>query len=164
MHAIAAIEQGAAQALVAARLDRLSRSTLDFLTLAERARKRGWAVVVLDMGSGETLDMTTPMGEMMATVLASFAPFERRIIAQRTKDGLAAKRRAGTLKGPVGRPRQLPADVRERILELHRGGMSRNAIARLLTEEGVATAHGGKRWYDSTVRRVLESVDRAEAS
>src|SRR5436853_5327246 len=85
--AVEAVERGEAAALVVAKLDRLSRSLIDFAALMERSRTRQWALVALDLG----VDTTTPSGELMASVLASFAQFERRIIGQRTRDALAVK-------------------------------------------------------------------------
>ncbi len=82
------IDRGAARALVVAKLDRLSRSLLDFSGLMEKSRKRGWALVALDLG----VEPTTPAGEMMASVLATFAQCERRLIGLRTKEALAIKR------------------------------------------------------------------------
>ena len=95
--ALEAIEAGTAEGLVVAKLDRLSRSLLDFAALMERARKGGWNLIALDLG----VDTSTPAGEMMASVLATFAQFERRLIGQRTKDALAIKRAQGVV---LGRP------------------------------------------------------------
>lgn len=92
MAALEAVEGGQADALCVAKLDRLSRSLLDFAGLMERSRKRGWSLVALDLG----VDTSTPSGEMMASVLATFAQFERRLIGERTRAALAEKRaRAG---------------------------------------------------------------------
>jgi DNA invertase Pin-like site-specific DNA recombinase len=130
--ALATVESGQASTLVVAKLDRLSRSLMEFSALMERARRRGWALVALDLG----VDTTTPAGEMLANVLASFAQYERRIIGQRTKDALAEKRRQGVR---LGRPRVLDDAI----------------IVRIVAAEGVPTVRGGRRWYDSTVRCVL---------
>jgi DNA invertase Pin-like site-specific DNA recombinase len=146
--ALRAIEEGRAETLVVAKLDRLSRSLMDFAALMERSRKGGWALVALDLG----VDTTTPSGEMMANVLAVFAHFERRLIGQRTKDALAVKRSQGV---KLGRPRQVPELVRRRIRSLRARGLSLEAIASKLNEDGVSTAQGGKRWYPSTVRSLL---------
>ena len=99
-----------------AKLDRLSRSLLDFAALMEQARKRGWNLIALDLG----VDTSTPAGEMMASVLATFAQFERRLIGQRTKDALAVKRAQGVV---LGRPREIPGSTVERIRELHDAGL-----------------------------------------
>ena len=58
---------------------------------------------------------------MMASVLATFAQFERRLIGQRTKDALAVKRAQGV---QLGRPRLMSEETVERIRELQRLGMS----------------------------------------
>jgi DNA invertase Pin-like site-specific DNA recombinase len=148
------VESGAASVLVVAKLDRLSRSLLDFAAVMERSRRKRWALVALDLG----VDTTTPQGEMMANILATFAQFERRLIAQRTKDALAVKRAQGVR---LGRPRVLPMEITDRVWRMHRRGASLRRIAGRLNNEGVPTAHGGLCWYPSTVSAVLRSV-RAE--
>jgi DNA invertase Pin-like site-specific DNA recombinase len=148
--ALDAVERGDAQALVVAKLDRLSRSLLDFASLMERGRKRGWSLVALDLG----VDTSTPSGEMMASVVATFAQFERRLIGQRTRDALAVKRAQGVR---LGRPREISAEVVERIGELHAAGCSVAAIARKLNEENVPTPRGG-RWHSPGVKRALSWV------
>ena len=137
-----------AQALVVAKLDRLSRSLLDFASIMERARRKGWAVAALDLG----VDTTTPQGEMLSSVLAAFAVFERRLIGERTKAALAVKKAQGV---KLGRPRTLPDATRTRIRRMRGRGMTLAAIAERLNRDGVATAHGGVRWHPSTVRVVL---------
>lgn len=145
--ALEAVETGAADALVVAKLDRLSRSLLDFAGLVERSRRKGWALVALDLD----VDTTTPAGEMLANVLAVFAQFERRLIGQRTKDALAAKRSQGV---KLGRRRQLPDAVVERIKRERAAGRSYPAIAGALNRDRVPTAQGGARWWPSTVARI----------
>jgi DNA invertase Pin-like site-specific DNA recombinase len=99
--ALETLEQGDACALVVAKLDRLSRSMIDFTTVMATASKQGWALVALDCA----VDTSTPAGEAMANVLATFAQFERRLIGQRTREALAAKRASGVR---LGRPVTLP--------------------------------------------------------
>ena len=149
--AIALIEAGGADALVVAKLDRLSRSMLDFASMMERARANGWAIVVLDV----EFDMTSPTGELMANMLAAFAQFERRLIGQRTKDGLAQKRAQGV---QLGRPRSTPDAVVRRVTREHEAGASFGAIARGLNSDAIPTAQGGSRWYASTVKALLDRV------
>ena len=112
--ALETLKRGEAGALVVAKLDRLSRSMLDFTAVMSKAQKQGWALVALDCA----VDTTTPAGEAMANVLATFAQFERRLIGQRTREALAAKRAAGVR---LGRPLSLPADVRARIVSERQG-------------------------------------------
>ena len=146
--ALAALENGGPKTLVVAKLDRLSRSLLDFATLLARASDAGWEIVSLDLG----VDTTTPMGRFVANLMANVAQLERELISQRTREALAAKRAQGVR---LGRPRDIPTDVRDRITAAHTSGDSLTAIAARLTDEGVSTARGGKRWYPSTVRAVV---------
>lgn len=136
--------------LMVAKLDRLSRSILDFAGLMERSRREGWGLVALDLG----VDTATPQGEMMANVMATFAQFERRLIGQRTRDALAVKRAQGHR---LGRPLELPEATRRRVVELRASGLTMDAVAEALTAEGVPTARGG-RWARSIVYAVLRSV------
>ena len=150
--AIRAIEApGGPKVLICAKLDRLSRSVHDFVGLMERSRQKGWSIVLLDLG----VDTTTPAGEMVANILASFAQFERRMISLRTKEALAQKKAQGI---HCGRRSTVPVEVRERIRALREGGMSWCAIARLLNEEGVPTGQGGSQWRDKSVKYSAEAA------
>lgn len=154
--ALELIESRQAETLVVAKLDRLSRSLIDFAALMERARSKRWNLIALDLG----IDLATPAGEFLASVMASAAQWERRIIGQRTREGLAAKKAAGVR---LGRPASLPAEIRSRIIASSAGGKSLAAIARELNAESVPTAQGGKKWYSSTVRAVLASQEPVTA-
>jgi DNA invertase Pin-like site-specific DNA recombinase len=147
--ALQAVRSHQASALVVAKLDRLSRSLLDFAALMEDARNGEWSLVILDLG----VDTTTPSGEMIANVMATFAQFERRLIGQRTKDALAIRKKQGV---KLGRPRSLPAEVVDRIAVERARGRSLRAIADGLNDDEVPTGHGGKKWHASTVKAVVE--------
>jgi DNA invertase Pin-like site-specific DNA recombinase len=151
MAALARLDMGEADVLMVSKLDRLSRSVKDFGALLDRAAKRDWSVLCLDLG----VDTTTPVGEFTANVVVSASQYERRLIGQRTKDALAAKKAAGV---KLGRPRQLSDDVVDRIVRAKAGGDTLAGIARKLTQEQVPTAQGGKTWYASTVAAVLRSA------
>jgi DNA invertase Pin-like site-specific DNA recombinase len=155
--AIETVERGEAQALVVAKLDRLSRSLLDFAALMDRARRQKWSLVALDLA----IDTTTPSGEMMANVMATFAQFERRLIGQRTRDALAQKKLDGVV---LGRPRMMKAEVLERIQREREAGRSYAAIADALTEDGVPTAQAGRRWYASTIRKAVVTSSSKSSS
>jgi DNA invertase Pin-like site-specific DNA recombinase len=154
--ALADVDGGAAAALVVAKLDRLSRSLLDFAALMERSRKKGWALVALDLG----VDTTTPSGEMMANVLAVFAQFERRLIGQRTREALAVKRNQGVR---LGRPPVLAEAILRRIRIDRSRGRTLAAIAAALNSAGVPTAHDGRCWHVSTVQALLQRSSRGAA-
>jgi DNA invertase Pin-like site-specific DNA recombinase len=145
--ALRALEAGEAKALVVAKLDRLSRSMLDFAALMATAQKQHWALVALDCA----VDTSTPAGEAMAHVLATFGQFERRLIGQRTREALAAKKASGV---GLGRPPTVRQSVVRRIQRQRQRGDSLRKIADDLNESGVATAQGGVQWYAATVRHV----------
>src|SRR4051794_34535672 len=145
--AVQHVEDGDADVLIAAKLDRLSRSVVDFGQLLDRAARRGWSLSVLDLN----VDTSDPMGEAMAGMVAVFAQLERKRIGQRTREALAVKRAEGVR---LGRPRSLPEPVRRRIVRMRMRGTSYAKIADRLNADGVPTAHGGAAWYPATIRRV----------
>jgi DNA invertase Pin-like site-specific DNA recombinase len=154
--ALETVERGDADALVVAKLDRLSRSMIDFASIMAAAQKQGWGLIALDLN----VDTTTPAGEAMANVLATFAQFERRLIGQRTRDALAIKKAQGV---KLGRPRTIDNKTVKRISRQRAKGATLNAIADQLNDDLVPTAHGGQRWYPATVRNVL-SYTNTESS
>lgn len=137
--------------LVVAKLDRLSRSLLDFAPMLHRASVEGWRMVILDLA----VDTTTPSGEVMAHVAAAFAQYERRLISDRTKVALEAVRRRGVR---LGRPRSVSTILLARIVSERRSGATLAAIADRLDADGIPTAKGARRWYPATVAAVLRSA------
>ena len=148
--ALARLDRGEAQVLIAIRLDRISRSVADFAALMARAKKRGWRLLL----QNPALDTEEPSGKFTAHVLAAAAEYERDLISARTKEGMAQRRVEGV---HLGRARVLPLDVLQRIVDDRAAGLSLRAIAEALTDDGIATAHGGAAWHASTVKAVLDS-------
>ena len=148
--ALEAVESDAAAGIVVAKLDRLSRSIVDFGTLLERSRKTGWALVALDLG----VDTSSAAGELVANVMVSVAQWERRAIGDRTKAALQVKRDQGIV---LGRPRLMPAKVRRRILRERARGRTLAAIANDLNHDEVPTAQNGAAWYPATIRKVVNA-------
>jgi DNA invertase Pin-like site-specific DNA recombinase len=142
------LKAGDAKALVVAKLDRLSCSMIDFAAVMAKAQKQNWALVALDVA----VDSSTPAGEAMVHMLATFAQFERRLIGQRTREALAAKKASGVR---LGRPPTVPKSVVRRIQRQRARGDSLRGIAQSLNVDGVPTAQGGREWYAATVRHVL---------
>jgi DNA invertase Pin-like site-specific DNA recombinase len=147
-NALAELKAKRADAIVVAKLDRLSRSIHDLSGLMEVSRKQGWALVALDFD----LDTSTPMGEAMANMAGTFAQLERRLIGERTKDALAIRKAQGVR---LGRPRSIGLALERRILRLRRAGKSFQAIADRLTADGVPTPGGGPAWSWGTIERVV---------
>ncbi|MCB0908232.1 MAG: recombinase family protein [Nocardioidaceae bacterium] len=148
------LDHGQGDALAVAALDRLARSTRDFADILDRADREAWSVVCLDLG----VDTSTDSGRLVADIRAAVAQWERRIIASRTREGMATIR--ATTGKHMGRPSAIPTDVEERIYGLHCGGLSASAIAQLMEDEGVArpTARS-KSWHHSHVLAAIRRVE-----
>jgi DNA invertase Pin-like site-specific DNA recombinase len=120
--------------------DRLARSTAELLTIEADLSKRGIGLVVLSMG-GERLDTRNPTSKLMLTILAGVATWEREIMLERQREGIAKAKADGKYKGrkpTVG----LQVDV---IRKMRADGLGPAKIARQL---GVAR---------SSVYRMLET-------
>lgn len=152
LSALDRLDKGSADVLLVLRVDRLSRSVSDFAALMARSQRRGWSLVALDLG----VDTSTPAGDLMAHVLASVAQYERKVIGQRTREGMAQRRAEGV---HVGRPPALPDSTVERIVKERSTGATLSSIAAGLAADDVPTGHGG-RWHASTVRKVLSRKSR----
>jgi putative DNA-invertase from lambdoid prophage Rac len=106
------------------RLDRWGRSLVDLVTTLQE-------LTVLQVGFvslGEALDLTTPSGRALAGMLAVFAEFERDILRDRVKAGIAQARKEGR---PHGRPRTIARHVAE-VKTLYDQGVSKREIAKKL--------------------------------
>ena len=106
------------------RLDRWGRSVTDLLATLQELEHLGVGFVSLT----EALDLTTPAGRAMAGLLAILAEFEREILRERTRAGLAHARQNGKR---LGRPETAARHSAE-IRKLHRTGISKSDIARRL--------------------------------
>lgn len=106
------------------RLDRWGRSMADLVTTLQELRDLGVGFVSLT----EALDLTTPTGRAMAGLLAVFAEFEREILQERVRAGLAHARESGQR---LGRPPTASLNAKQ-VRQLFRAGISKAAIARRL--------------------------------
>ena len=84
--------------LVVARLDRLARSTADLLGIVEMSEGNKVAFRILDFG-GSKVDTRSPLGRMLLTMFAAVAEFERAIMLERQRAGVARARAQGKYKG-----------------------------------------------------------------
>src|SRR5271165_5093937 len=123
------------------RLDRWGRSVADLLATLQELNHLGVGFVSLT----EALDLTTPAGRAMAALLSVFAEFEREILRERVRAGLAHARQNGKR---LGRPITAGLHVNQ-VRKLRRSGLSKSAIARRL--------HIGR----TSVRRILQERIRS---
>lgn len=169
--ALADLESGRADALLVAKLDRLTRSTRDLAALVETHFSGRFGL----LSAHEQIDTRTPQGRFFLTMLGGMAQLERETIVDRTRDALGALRARGVKLGaaPLGKRHTAERDhsgrcvlavddaetaTVERIRSLRAEGATLDAIAATLTAEGRRTKRGG-RWHGSTVRAVLARID-----
>ena len=106
------------------KLDRFGRSLADLITSLNELRELG----VIFVSITEALDFSTPSGRAMAGMLSTFAEFERDMIRERVKAGIANAREKGK---PHGRPKTASLKIKE-ILELKAEGLNNSQIAKQL--------------------------------
>lgn len=140
------LQSGKADALVVAKLDRLSRSVLDFASVMETAQQEKWSLVVLDLG----VDTTSTNGKLIAHIMIALAQWERELIGDRTRNALRAVKARGT---QLGRPTRVSPETKRMIRLMRSTGMSWQRIADALAKEGIPTSQGGQ-WHAATVRKV----------
>lgn len=114
----------AGDTLAVVRLDRLGRSLGELLTVVKELKERGVALLSLE----EKIDTSSAAGELVFHVFGAIAHFERRLIAERTKDGIAAARAKGKLPGR----RPLDPDKAKAALSLVMAGISPTDAAKQL--------------------------------
>lgn len=119
-----AARRRALDAIVVWRLDRWGRSLIDLIGTLQELDSLGIGFVSLS----EALDMTTPSGRALAGMLAVFAEFERDILRDRVRAGIAAARKAGK---PHGRPPTVRQHLPQ-IRTLFAKGISKREIAKRL--------------------------------
>jgi peptidoglycan hydrolase-like protein with peptidoglycan-binding domain/DNA invertase Pin-like site-specific DNA recombinase len=145
-YALQRIADGEAQGLVVADLSRLGRSVTDLGEVLEwfsRARARLVSVI-------PGLDTGEHSGRLAARALIDVSGWERERLSERTRKGLEAARREGRRGGRSGVADN--PELRERIARMRAEGMTLQAIADRLNEEGVPTIRGGAKWRPSSVQ------------
>jgi DNA invertase Pin-like site-specific DNA recombinase len=121
--------------LVVCKPDRLARSTTDLLRIVEDLDRRGVGLIMLSMG-GQQIDTRSPTGKLMVTMLAAIAEFERGLLLERQKEGVAKAKADGKYKGRKPTARAKAAEV----LKLADEGLQRTEIAGRL-DIGVASVY-----------------------
>lgn len=145
--ALTRVARGHADGIMVAKLDRLSRSTVDFGLLLEWFTEQGKTLVALDLG----VDTSTAAGRLVANVIMSVAEWERDANAERTRAALAALRARGK---SISRPSVADRpDLAARIRAMReQEGMTLQAIADQLNAEEIPTARGAAQWRVSSVQ------------
>lgn len=123
--------------LIVTRLDRLARSVKDLLDIVDQVQSKGARLKILDMN----LDTQTSTGKLMLTVLGGIAEFERQIMLERQREGIAKAKAAGKYKGRKPTARAKTKDVEEMLSQgagpsyiSRKLGISRSSVYRIIQE------------------------------
>ncbi len=172
---IADIKEGKINCVVVYKVDRLSRSLLDFVQLLELFEKSG----VVFVSVTQSFNTNNSMGRLTLNILLSFAQFEREIISERVKDKMGAARKKGKWCG--GRPilgydldkvnhkiviNEKDAKLVREIFDLYLKERSFLSVAKILNEKGYLTKrhptksgdHGGIRFKNTNVHHIVKNV------
>lgn len=121
--------------LVVTKLDRLARSVAHLLQVVDTIAKRGGFLRILALN----IDTATPTGKLMLTVLGGIAEFEREIMLERQREGIAKAKAEGKYKGRKATARAQEAEVRRLVAEkvgpseiAKRLGIGRASVYRIL--------------------------------
>ena len=98
--------------LAVTKLDRLARSVADLLTIVAQLERKGVALRVLSMG-GQPVDTGTATGKLMLTMLGAVAEFERALMLERQREGIAKAKAEGKYRGRVPTAQRQAEDVRK---------------------------------------------------
>ena len=129
--------------LVVTKLDRLARSVSDLMRIIQALERKGAGLRVLNLG----MDTSTPTGKLMLTVLGGIAQFEREMMLERQREGVAKAKAAGKYKG-----RKPVAEViRQEVVRLAGERMTKAAIA------------GQLNIGEATVYRILAAASKQES-
>jgi DNA invertase Pin-like site-specific DNA recombinase len=141
------------ETLVVTKLDRLGRDAHDVGATLKGLAGRGISVIVIQLGR---LDLTSPAGRMMLTMLGAVAEMERDLLIERTRAGLDRARSQGKT---LGRPAKIAPEGRRALIEMRQAGASISALARRFTvsratisrivEVEAGTAQAGQTTHDS---------------
>ena len=134
--ALAFLREG--DALMVSKPDRLARSTAELLAIEADLSKRGAGLIVLSMG-GERLDTRNPTSKLMLTILAGVATWEREIMLERQREGIAKAKGEGKYKGRKPTVAAQTAAIREAVAAgekpaavARRLGVARSSVYRML--------------------------------
>ena len=166
------IRTGQIQVVVVYKVDRLSRSIIDFHKMMQEFDKYGCNFVSIT----QSFDTSNSMGKLTLNMLLSFAQFEREVSAERVRDKIAASKAKGLWMGgtpPIGydaNERQLivnegEAQLVRLIFQKYIETENMFAVADYLNSQGICTKkwvarrskceHGGGQFYKSNIQRIL---------
>lgn len=118
--------------LIITKLDRLARSVADLMTIIQKLELKKVGLRILNLG----MDTHSPTGRLMLTVLGGIAQFEREIMLERQREGIAKAKAEGKYKGR----KPIALDQQKEVIRLVESGISKASVAREL-KIGEATVY-----------------------
>ena len=145
-YALEQISDGVASGLVVVELSRITFSVGELGDIIDRLMRLN----VRFVSSADAFDTGDDGGHLAAALLIGVSRWERNRLSERTRNGLRAARMSGRA---AGRPAVADdPDLSRRIAQMRAQGMTLQAIADRLNEEGVPTVRGGAKWRHSSVQ------------
>jgi len=167
---LALVDSGAVEAVIVAKLDRLTRSVKDLCTLLERFERREVTLISV----AESLDTGSAAGRLVLNIMTAVSQWEREAIGERTRDAMNHKRTNGERVGNIAFGYRLSSDgvhvepepteqaTIAAVAELRSNGMSLRRIAKDLNRRGIRTRKGSE-WRLESVARVASANARSLA-
>jgi DNA invertase Pin-like site-specific DNA recombinase len=162
---LALVDSGKVEAVIIAKLDRLTRSVKDLCSLLELFEKRGVALISV----AESLDTASAAGRLVITIMAAVSQWEREAIGERTRDALRHKRTSGERVGNIRFGFRLSPDgkhvepdpgeqgVLTEIRHLRQNGHTLRGIAAALNRQSLRTRCGSP-WRLEHVARIIKQA------
>jgi DNA invertase Pin-like site-specific DNA recombinase len=162
---LALVDSGKVEAVIIAKLDRLTRSVKDLCSLLELFEKRSVALISV----AESLDTASAAGRLVITIMAAVSQWEREAIGERTRDALRHKRTSGERVGNIRFGFRLSPDgkhvepdpgeqgVLTEIRHLRQGGHTLRGIAAALNRKALRTRRGSA-WRLEHVARIIKQA------
>ena len=159
------VDSGKVEAVIFAKLDRLTRSVKDLCSLLELFEKRSVALISV----AESLDTASDRGHLVITIMAAVSPWEREAIGERTRDALRHKRTSGERVGNIRFGFRLSPDgkhvepdpgeqgVLTEIRHLRQSGHTMRGIAAALNRKSLHTRRGSA-WRLEHVARIIKQA------
>jgi DNA invertase Pin-like site-specific DNA recombinase len=164
---LALVDGKKVQAVIIAKLDRLTRSVKDLCELLERFEHRGVALISV----AESLDTRSAAGRLVLNIMTAVSQWEREAIGERTRDAMHHKRTNGERVGNIQFGYRLGADgkhlepdpaeqeVLSEISDLRRNGHTLRGIAAALNHRALRTRRGSS-WRLEHVARIIKQNPR----
>jgi DNA invertase Pin-like site-specific DNA recombinase len=162
---LALVDSRQVQAVIVAKLDRLTRSVRDLCELLESFEGRGVALISV----AESLDTSSAAGRLVLNIMTAVSQWEREAIGERTRDALSHKRSNGERVGNIAYGYRLSSDgthleadedeqaVVVRIATLRQAHNTLREIARDLNQHGCRTRRGSE-WRHEYVKRIVDTA------